>query len=121
LTNVPAHVISTHLLAVIGHRSVPDICHRSKDWGDQAEELVAQIIDEDATGLTIRGAKMLGTSSIMANEVFVANLQPLKPGEEAPAFSCALPMNTAGLRVLTAQQRRGACSVGLRQPAVSAL
>ena len=44
---------------------------------------------------------MLGTSSIMANEVFVANLQPLKPGEEALAFSCALPMNTKGLRVLS--------------------
>ena len=74
---------------------------RSKDWGDQVEELVAQIVDEDAAGLTIRGAKMLGTSSIMANEVFVANLQPLKPGEEALAFSCALPMNSAGLRVLS--------------------
>jgi 4-hydroxyphenylacetate 3-monooxygenase len=74
---------------------------RSKDWGEQAEELVAQIVDEDTTGLTIRGAKMLGTSSIMANEVFVANLQPLKPGEEALAFSCALPMNTPGLRVLS--------------------
>jgi 4-hydroxyphenylacetate 3-monooxygenase len=74
---------------------------RSKDWGDQAEELVAQIVDEDTVGLTIRGAKMLGTSSIMANELFVANLQPLKPGEEALAFSCALSMNTAGLRVLS--------------------
>src|SRR6516165_3830318 len=74
---------------------------RSKDWGEQVEELVAQVVDEDTTGLTIRGAKMLGTSSIMANEVFVANLRPLKPGEEAYAFSCALPMNTAGLRVLS--------------------
>jgi 4-hydroxyphenylacetate 3-monooxygenase len=74
---------------------------RSKDWGDQVEELVAQIVDEDSTGLTIRGAKMLGTSSIMANEVFVANLQPLKSGEEALAFSCALPMNAPGLRVLS--------------------
>jgi 4-hydroxyphenylacetate 3-monooxygenase len=74
---------------------------RSKDWGGQAEELVAQIVDEDTNGLTIRGAKMLGTSSIMANEVFVANLQPLKPGEEALAFSCALPMNAAGLQVLS--------------------
>ena len=74
---------------------------RSKDWGGQAEELVAQIVDEDTTGLTIRGAKMLGTSSIMANEVFVANLQPLKPGDEALAFSCALPMNAAGLQVLS--------------------
>jgi 4-hydroxyphenylacetate 3-monooxygenase len=43
---------------------------RSKDWGDQVEELVAQIVDEDGAGLTIRGGKMLGTSSIMANEIF---------------------------------------------------
>jgi 4-hydroxyphenylacetate 3-monooxygenase len=44
---------------------------------------------------------MLGTSSIMANEVLVANLQPLKPGEEDLAFSCALPMNIKGLWVLS--------------------
>src|SRR3954467_8005951 len=74
---------------------------RAKDWGQQADDLVARIVDEDAGGITIRGAKMLGTSSIMANEVFVANLQPLKAGEEALAFSCALPMNAKGLRVLS--------------------
>jgi 4-hydroxyphenylacetate 3-monooxygenase len=74
---------------------------RGKDWGEQSEDLVARIVDEDAGGITIRGAKMLGTSSIMANEVFVANLQPLKAGEEALAFSCALPMNARGLRVLS--------------------
>jgi len=74
---------------------------RGKDWGEQTEDLVARIVDEDAGGITIRGAKMLGTSSIMANEIFVANLQPLKAGEEALAFSCALPMNAKGLRVLS--------------------
>jgi 4-hydroxyphenylacetate 3-monooxygenase len=74
---------------------------RSKDWGEQDEDLVARIVDEDSSGLTIRGAKMLGTSSIMANEVLVANLQPLKPGEEDLAFSCVLPMNARGLRVLS--------------------
>jgi len=74
---------------------------RSKDWGEQKEDLVARIVDEDSSGMTVRGAKMLGTSSIMANEVLVANLQPLKPGEEDLAFSCALPMNAKGLRVLS--------------------
>src|SRR3954468_16208643 len=74
---------------------------RAKDWGQQTDDLVARIVDEDSTGITIRGAKMLGTSSIMANEVFVANLQPLKPGEEDLAFCCALPMNAKGLRVLS--------------------
>lgn len=74
---------------------------RAKGWGEQAEDLVARIVDEDSTGITIRGAKMLGTASIMANEVFVANLQPLKAGEEDLAFCCALPMNAKGLRVLS--------------------
>jgi 4-hydroxyphenylacetate 3-monooxygenase len=74
---------------------------RAKDWGEQKEELVARIVDEDSGGITVRGAKMLGTSSIMANEVFVANLQPLKQGEEDLAFSCALPMNSKGMRVLS--------------------
>src|ERR1700674_3795847 len=74
---------------------------RTKDWGAQDEDLVARIVDEDSGGITVRGAKMLGTSSIMANEVLVASLQPLKPGEEDLAFSCVLPMNAKGLRVLS--------------------
>jgi 4-hydroxyphenylacetate 3-monooxygenase len=44
---------------------------------------------------------MLGTAAVMANELFVANMQPLKAGEEDLAFSCALPMNAKGLRVLS--------------------
>jgi 4-hydroxyphenylacetate 3-monooxygenase len=75
---------------------------RSKPWGAQAEpDLVARIVDEDAGGLTIRGAKMLGTSAILANEVLVANLQPLRAGEEHLAFSCALPLNAKGLKLLS--------------------
>jgi 4-hydroxyphenylacetate 3-monooxygenase len=74
---------------------------RSKAWGEQPADLVARIVDEDSGGITIRGAKMLGTGAVMANEVLVANMQPLKQGEEALAFSCALPMNIAGLRVLS--------------------
>src|SRR5947208_12491412 len=37
---------------------------RAKNWGDQPPDLVAR--DEDSIGITIRGAKMLGTSSIIA-------------------------------------------------------
>jgi 4-hydroxyphenylacetate 3-monooxygenase len=44
---------------------------------------------------------MLGTSSIMANEVLVANIQPLQKGEEKYALSFALPMGTKGVKVLS--------------------
>jgi 4-hydroxyphenylacetate 3-monooxygenase len=74
---------------------------RSKAWGEQQPDLVARIVDEDQSGLTIRGAKMLGTAAVLANEVLVANLQPLKPGEDDLAFSCALPMNAPGLRIVS--------------------
>jgi 4-hydroxyphenylacetate 3-monooxygenase len=74
---------------------------RSKAWGAQDEQLVAQVVDEDASGITVRGAKMLGTSAVMANEVLVASLQPLKPGEESLALSFALPLNAKGLTLLS--------------------
>ena len=60
-----------------------------------------KIVDEDTTGVTVRGAKMLGTSSIMANEVFVAHLQPLRPDEVDYAICFAMPMATEGLKVLS--------------------
>ena len=60
-----------------------------------------KIVDEDAEGVTVRGAKMLGTSSIMANEVFVAHLQPLRLDEVDYAISFAIPMATKGLKVLS--------------------
>lgn len=75
---------------------------RSRDTSDQeAEDVMMRVVDEDSTGLTVRGAKMMGTSTVMANEVFVANLQPLRPGEDKYAVSFALPMNTPGLKVLS--------------------
>lgn len=75
---------------------------RSKSASEQADEfLTMRVVDEDAGGLTVRGAKMLATSSIMANEVFVTCIQPLKPGEEKYAVSFAVPMATPGLSILS--------------------
>ncbi|HUI33967.1 MAG TPA: 4-hydroxyphenylacetate 3-hydroxylase N-terminal domain-containing protein [Stellaceae bacterium] len=75
--------------------------NRNKAWGEQEEDLVARIVDEDAQGITVRGAKMLGTATIMANELLVANLQPLRSGEEALAVSFAVPIATEGLKILS--------------------
>jgi 4-hydroxyphenylacetate 3-monooxygenase len=74
---------------------------RSKAWGEQDDDLVARIVDEDSAGITVRGAKMLGTAAIMCNEILVANLQPLRPGEEDLAISFAVPVATAGLKILS--------------------
>ncbi|MBV9967607.1 MAG: 4-hydroxyphenylacetate 3-monooxygenase, partial [Alphaproteobacteria bacterium] len=41
------------------------------------------------------------TATIMCNELLVANLQPLRPGEEDLAVSFAIPMGTPGLKILS--------------------
>lgn len=76
---------------------------RSKSTGEQKDAfLTAGIAAEDESGLTIRGAKMLATGGIMANEVLVTCLQPLKKGEEEQyAISFAIPMNAPGLKILS--------------------
>ncbi len=86
---------------------------RSKPASQQADEfLAAGIVDRDAEGITVRGAKMLATGGIMANEVFVTCIQPLQPGDEKYALSFAIPMNAKGLKILSRKSyEKGAGSV----------
>ncbi len=75
---------------------------RSKSAGEQDDPfLTARLVDEDAEGITVRGAKMLGTSCIMSNEVWVTTIQPLKEDEGPYALSFAIPMNQKGLKILS--------------------
>lgn len=75
---------------------------RSKNASQQKDPfLSAGVVDRDAEGITVRGAKMLATGGIMANEVFVTCIQPLQPGDEKYAISFAIPMNAKGLKILS--------------------
>lgn len=75
---------------------------RGKSAAQQKDAfLTAGVVDQDALGITVRGAKMLATGGIMADEVFVTCIQPLQPGDEAYALSFAIPMNTKGLSMLS--------------------
>ena len=75
---------------------------RSKEASEQADPfLTAGVVDRDAEGITIRGAKMLATGGVVADEVFVTTIQPMRPGEERYAMSFAIPMNTKGLKMLS--------------------
>ena len=78
------------------------LADRAKSASEQGDDfLIARILDRDEKGITVKGAKMLGTSAIMANEVFVTTIQPLKPGDEPYAISFVVPMNAKGLKVLS--------------------
>ena len=70
------------------------LADRTRSAHEQTDDsLVARICDQDSQGITVKGAKMLGTSAVMANEVLVTSIQPLKSGDEPYAFSFAVPMN----------------------------
>lgn len=75
---------------------------RSRSAGEQQDPfLTAGVVDQDGSGLTIRGAKMLATGGVMANEVLVTCIQPLRAGEERYAVTFAVPMNARGLKILS--------------------
>ncbi|WP_333828227.1 4-hydroxyphenylacetate 3-hydroxylase family protein [Pararhodobacter sp.] len=93
---------------------------RSKAAHEQADPfLTAGVVDQDSEGLTIRGAKMLATGGIVANEVFVTCIQPLREGEERYAISFAIPMNTKGLKILSRKSYEGAASSVFDYPLAS--
>lgn len=76
--------------------------NRAKGASEQDDAfLAAAVCDEDHQGITIKGAKMLGTSTILANEVLVTSIQPLRPGEEAYAFTAAVPLGARGVTLLS--------------------
>jgi 4-hydroxyphenylacetate 3-monooxygenase len=75
---------------------------RAKNPHQQTDALLtAHLCDQDSRGITVKGAKMLGTSAVMANEVFVTCIQPLMPGDESYALSFVVPMNAKGLKLLS--------------------
>ncbi|MDY6860477.1 MAG: 4-hydroxyphenylacetate 3-hydroxylase C-terminal domain-containing protein, partial [Pseudomonadota bacterium] len=78
--------------------------------GQPDKNLVASIVDEDAEGVTIRGAKMLATSGILANEIMVSGFQALQQGDEDYAFTVAMPLATRGLKLLSRRSYEGAAT-----------
>ena len=58
-----------------------------------------RVVDEDDTGVTINGLKMLGTASVFCHETWCGNLQPVGPGQEKESITCAVPLNAPGVSI----------------------
>ena len=69
--------------------------------GQPDEYLVAAICDEDAEGITVKGAKMLGTGAVISNEVMLAGFQVFGEGDEPYAFTAMVPINATGVKLLS--------------------
>jgi 4-hydroxyphenylacetate 3-monooxygenase len=93
---------------------------RSKAAGEQQDEyLVAAIYDEDSEGITIRGAKMLGTSAVLANEVLVASLRPVREADGKYAFTAAIPLGAKGVKLLSRRSYEAAAPSRFDYPLAS--
>jgi 4-hydroxyphenylacetate 3-monooxygenase len=72
---------------------------KSRASSDQEEQFLhAGIVSDDDNGFVVRGAKMIGTSAIFSNLIFVSSIQPLTPDDTDYAFSCAIPIDSPGLK-----------------------
>ena len=55
------------------------------------------VVDENDNGVVISGMKMLATSAVFANEIWIGNLIPLAPDQVKQSITCAIPCNIEGL------------------------
>ncbi len=75
---------------------------RSKSRSEAGNaDLTVSVVDEDSEGITLRGAKMLGTGAVLSDEILVSTLRPMNDGEEKWAFTAMLPINAKGLKFLS--------------------
>ena len=58
-----------------------------------------RVVDEDDSGVTINGLKMLGTASVFCHETWCGNLQPVAPGQEKESITCVVPLNAPGVSI----------------------
>jgi 4-hydroxyphenylacetate 3-monooxygenase len=75
---------------------------RSKSTTEGANAgVAAAIVDEDSEGITVRGAKMLGTGSVLSNELMLTTLRPLKADDSHLAFTAVVPVSLKGVKLLS--------------------
>jgi 4-hydroxyphenylacetate 3-monooxygenase len=88
----PASAKATSAVATTKDVSAPD-----SSWGTHNG---LRVVKEDDTGVTVWGFKLLATAAVFADEIFIGNYQPLAVGQEPQAITCALPINTPGMKFL---------------------
>jgi len=78
---------------------VPPTGQRDRDifLGQERDDPVLRVVDEDADGVIITGMKMLETGGVYADEVWIGNLTPIDDKFKAESITAALPLNAPGV------------------------
>jgi 4-hydroxyphenylacetate 3-monooxygenase len=66
---------------------------------DRRSSPTLRVVQEDDSGVTINGLKMLGTASVFCHETWCGNLQPAAVGGEKESITCAVPLNAPGVSI----------------------
>ncbi|MDC9587961.1 4-hydroxyphenylacetate 3-hydroxylase N-terminal domain-containing protein [Xenorhabdus sp. XENO-10] len=77
---------------------------RSKTPGEHTKNIyhTLGVVEKNAKGIVVRGAKMLATGAALADEVLVGTYFPFKKGvDERYALSFAMPLNTQGIKIIS--------------------
>ncbi|MDE9481411.1 4-hydroxyphenylacetate 3-hydroxylase family protein [Xenorhabdus bovienii] len=77
---------------------------RSKTPSEHAKNIyhTLGLVEKNAKGIIVRGAKMLATGAPLADEVLIGVHNPLKPGiDERYALSFAMPLNAKGIKIIS--------------------
>jgi 4-hydroxyphenylacetate 3-monooxygenase len=56
-----------------------------------------RVVREDDDGVVVSGMKMLATSAVFCDEIWIGNLLPLAPSQVKEAITCAVPCNAEGM------------------------
>ncbi len=101
----------------VGYVIINPQADKARQAKDQpGTDLVAQVVDEDAQGITIRGAKMLATAGVMANELMVSGIVALQPGDEPYAFTAVTPIGVKGLKMHSRRSYESAATSSFDYP-----
>ncbi len=68
--------------------------------GQADPDVYVRVVDRGNGGVVIRGAKMHISGASLSDHLFVMPTKAMKPGEEAYAIACAVPLNTPGVKVV---------------------
>src|SRR5205823_859002 len=84
---------------------------KSRSASHQEEPILfAGVVQERDGGFVVRGAKMIGTSVVFSNLLFVSSIQPLAPEDIDYAISFILPIDTPGLRLYSRRSYEAAAT-----------
>jgi 4-hydroxybutyryl-CoA dehydratase / vinylacetyl-CoA-Delta-isomerase len=75
--------------------------NRSQPPARQSDpDAYVHVVDRRSDGVIIRGAKLHISGASLCHDLLVMPTKAMKPGEEDYAITCAVPVNTPGVRII---------------------